>query len=130
MKPIFAVFLVVFSLLVLAPAYATEQDATLTNPNPSPPVIRERQDSMDPLKDFEQFVDDQGGLYFGLGLFPMLTMIIGFLAGKNTVRIFTLIVLFLMGIFHASGLFVYPDWYWAMSLLLGTVMVLGRQKSS
>lgn len=83
----------------------------------------------DPLKSFENFIETQGGLYFGLGLFPFVTMLFGFMAGKKTVRIFTLITLFIMGILHASGYYVYPDWYWTLSLLLGLVLVLGRQKS-
>ena len=89
----------------------------------------ERTTSSDPLKNFENFVESVGGFYFGLGLFPMVTMILGFMAGKKTVRIFTLITLFMMGILHASGYFVYPDWYWALALLLGLGLVMGRQRA-
>lgn len=92
-------------------------------------IQSERQSNADPLKNFEAFIDDMGGFYFGLGLFPFVTMVIGFMAGRKTVRIFTLITLFLMGIIHASGFFIYPDWYWTLSLLLGLVLVLGRQRS-
>lgn len=81
----------------------------------------------DPLKTFEGWIDDMGGLYFGISLFPMVVMIIGFMATKSTVHIFTLISLMAMGIIHASGFYIYPDWYWAFSLLFGVVLVLGRR---
>lgn len=92
-------------------------------------IQTERADTADHLKNFETFIEDQGGVYFGLTLFPFITMLVGFMAGKKTVRIFTLIILFMMGIFHASGFFVYPDWYWALAMLFGLGLVLGRQRS-
>ena len=92
------------------------QDQRITDPN-------------DRLLNFANWIEDSGGIWFGLGLFPFVTMIFGFMAGKKTVRIFTLAVLALMGIIHASGYFVYPDWYWSLSLLLGVGLILGRQKS-
>lgn len=85
--------------------------------------------SEDKLLEFINFVTAQGGVYFGLGVIPFAVMLIGFMAGKKTVRIFTLITLSLMGIIHASGYYVYPNWYWTLCLLLGIGLVLGRQKS-
>ena len=87
----------------------------------------ERSDHADKLKDFETWIADEGGLYFGLGVFPMVIMLIGFMATKGTVRIFTLISLSAMGILHASGYFVYPTWYWTLAILFGIVLILGRQ---
>lgn len=86
-------------------------------------------DTNDHLLAFINFVTSQGGVYFGLGVIPFAVMLIGFMAGKKTVRIFTLITLSLMGIIHASGYYVYPDWYWTLSLLFGIALVLGRMKS-
>lgn len=83
----------------------------------------------DHLLAFMQFVDSYGGIYFGLGVVPFAVMIIGFMAGKKTVRIFTLITLCLMGIIHASGYYQYPGWYWSLSILFGLGLVMGRQRS-
>lgn len=90
-------------------------------------IQAERSPHADKLKDFETWISDEGGLYFGMGVFPMVIMIIGFMATKATVRIFTLISLMSMGILHASGYFVYPTWYWTLAVLFGIVLVLGRQ---
>ena len=86
-----------------------------------------RGDHDDKLMDFATWIEDEGGLYFGMGVFPMLIMLIGFMATKATVRIFTLISLMAMGIIHASGYFEYPAWYWTLAILFGLVLVLGRQ---
>lgn len=86
-------------------------------------------DADDHLMQFINFVSLQGGAYFGLGALPFAVMLIGFLAGKKTVRIFTLATLFLMGMIHASGYYVYETWYWTLSLLFGIVLVMGRMKS-
>jgi len=91
-------------------------------------IIQEaRSEHSDPLMDFATWIEDEGGLYFGFGVFPMVIMLIGFMATKATVRIFTIISLSAMGILHASGYFVYPAWYWTLALLFGIVLVLGRQ---
>lgn len=74
------------------------------------------------------WIDAKGGLYFGLSVIPLAVMLIGLLATPKTTHIFTLAMLFVMGILHGSGLYVYPDWYWAMSILLGFVLVLGRRE--
>lgn len=86
-------------------------------------------DTDDKLFQFINFITAQGGVYFGLGALPFGVMLLGFLAGKKTVRIFTLATLFLMGIIHASGYYVYPDWYWTLSILFGIVLIMGRMKS-
>lgn len=83
----------------------------------------------DKLIAFIEMVTNYGGVYFGLGAVPFGVMLIGFMAGKKTVRIFTIATLFLMGIIHASGYFVYPDWYWTLCLLFGIILVMGRMKS-
>lgn len=90
-------------------------------------IQTERTAHADKLKDFETWISDNGGLYFGLGVFPMVIMLIGFMATKGTVRIFTLISLSAMGIIHASGYFAYPTWYWTLAILFGIVLILGRQ---
>ena len=91
------------------------QRTTTTNPD-------------DKLIEFIEFGDSQGGIWFGLGFVPFIIMLFGFMAGKKTVRIFTLITLFLMGMVHAAGYYVYPDWYWTLALLFGIVLVMGRMK--
>ncbi len=83
----------------------------------------------DRLLAFVNFIDGQGGVYFGLGVLPFGIMLIGFMAGKKTVRIFTLATLFLMGMIHASGYYIYPDWYWTICLLFGIILIMGRMKS-
>ena len=85
-------------------------------------------DPGDRLVQFEAMIQEYGGVYFGLGIFPFLTMFIGFLGGKNTVRIFTLAIMMIMGILHVTGYFTYPDWYWALAILFGIGLILGRQK--
>lgn len=94
----------------------SSQRTELTNPD-------------DKLLQFINFITDQGGVYFGLGVIPFGIMLIGFMAGKKTVRIFTLATLFMMGIVHASGYYIYPDWYWTLSLLFGIGLIMGRMKS-
>jgi len=94
----------------------SDQRTTITNPD-------------DKLLAFINFIAGQGGVYFGLGAVPFGVMLIGFMAGKKTVRIFTLATLMLMGILHASGYYVYPDWYWTLALLFGIILVMGRMKS-
>ncbi len=86
-------------------------------------------DTDDKLIQFINMVSGMGGVYFGLGALPFGVMLLGFMAGKKTVRIFTLATLFLMGIIHASGYYVYADWYWTLALLFGIVLVMGRMKS-
>lgn len=83
----------------------------------------------DPLLQFINYVDEMGGIWFGLGVIPFAVMMIGFMAGKKTVRIFTLLTLCLMGIIHGSGYYAYPSWYWTLALLFGIGLVMGRQKS-
>lgn len=84
--------------------------------------------SNDHLLNFANWIDEMGGFYFGLGLFPLAVMMFGFMATKDTVHIFTLASLFFMGIIHASGYFVYPPWFWAFSLLFGLVIVFSRRR--
>ncbi len=86
-------------------------------------------DTDDKLMQFINMVSGMGGVYFGLGVLPFGIMLIGFMAGKKTVRIFTLATLMLMGIVHASGYYVYPNWYWTLCLLFGLVLIMGRMKS-
>ncbi len=86
-------------------------------------------DTDDKLMQFIDMVSGMGGVYFGLGVLPFGIMLIGFMAGKKTVRIFTLATLMLMGIVHASGYYVYPNWYWTLCLLFGLVLIMGRMKS-
>ena len=86
-------------------------------------------DTDDKLMQFINMVSGMGGVYFGLGVLPFGIMLIGFMAGKKIVRIFTLATLMLMGIVHASGYYVYPNWYWTLCLLFGLVLIMGRMKS-
>ena len=86
-------------------------------------------DTDDKLMQFINMVSGMGGVYFGLGVLPFGIMLIGFMAGKKTVRIFTLATLMLMGIVHASGYYLYPNWYWTLCLLFGLVLIMGRMKS-
>lgn len=88
-----------------------------------------RSSNADPLKNFETMIDQYGGIFFGLSLFPFIVMIIGFMATPKTVGIFALITLMLMGIIHASGYFVYPEWYWFMMFLFAIPIIFTRARN-
>lgn len=90
-------------------------------------IQSQRSPTSNPLSWVANFIEEKGGLYFGLGLFPFIVMIIGLLATPRTTHIFTLITLFLMGILHGSGFFVYPEWFWAIMILLGIVLVWAKR---
>lgn len=78
------------------------------------------------LTSFIKWLSDHGGIYFGFTLGPFIPMLIGLMATPKTVGIFAVITLAIMGIVHASGLYVYPNWYWGLMLLFGVVLVLSR----
>lgn len=78
------------------------------------------------LTAFIKWIADHGGVYFGFTVGPFIPMLIGLMATPKTVGIFAIITLCAMGIVHASGLFVYPGWYWGLMILFGIVLVLSR----
>lgn len=80
----------------------------------------------DRLTRLAAWFDSMGGVYMGMPLFPFLVMMIGLLARPRTTGIFVIITLSFMGIIHGAGYYQYPDWYWALSLLFGLVVVLAR----
>lgn len=80
----------------------------------------------DPLAKVIQWIDKQGGLYFGFSVIPLAVMLIGMMATPKTTGIFAIATLMAMGIVQGAGFFVYPIWYWGMSMLLGIVVVLSR----
>ena len=81
-----------------------------------------------PIKAFEQAVNNFGGIYFGLSLFPFLVMLFGAMATAKTTGIFTIITLMLMGIIHASGYYQWPEWYWALMTLFAIPLVLSARR--
>ena len=87
-----------------------------------------RPDNSDPVKRLEAMIDQYGGAYFGMSLFPFAVMLIGCMATPKTVGIFAVITLMIMGILHGSGYYLYPDWYWALMLLFGLPLVLSRRR--
>lgn len=95
--------------------------------NPELDIIEpQRGSNSDRLTRLAAWFDSMGGVYMGMGLFPFLVMMIGLLARPRTTHIFVIITLSFMGILHGSGYYQYPDWYWALSLLFGIVIVLAR----
>jgi hypothetical protein len=86
-----------------------------------------RSPGSDRLVRFAEWFDGFGGVYMGMSLFPFLVMLIGMLARPRTTHIFVIIVLSLMGILHGSGYYQYPEWFWALSILFGLVIVLSRR---
>lgn len=87
----------------------------------------QRPANYDRLTKLAAWFDSMGGVYMGMSLFPFLVMMIGLLARPRTTHIFAIITLCFMGIIHASGYYVYPDWYWTLSLLFGLVIVLAKK---
>ena len=81
-----------------------------------------------PIKAFEQAINNFGGIYFGLSLFPFLVMLFGAMATAKTTGIFTIITLMLMGIIHASGYYEWPEWYWALMTLFAIPLVLSARR--
>jgi hypothetical protein len=90
-------------------------------------ITPQRPADSDRLTQLAAWFDSLGGVYMGMSLFPFLVMMIGFLAGPKTTHIFVIITLSFMGIIHASGYFVYPEWFWIFSLFFGMVVVLSRK---
>lgn len=86
-----------------------------------------RSPDSDRLLKLASWFDSLGGVYMGMSLFPFIVMMVGLLATPRTTHIFVIITLMFMGIIHASGYYQYPPWFWTLSLLFATVIVLARK---
>ena len=97
--------------------------STVTISDPRKPTQGET-----PLNELDKWIIDHGGIYFGMGIFTFGFIIIGVMASPKTVPIFTIILVILAGLLHATGIFILPAWFWGIAIIMTITLVLKRKK--
>ena len=97
--------------------------STVTISDPRKPTQGET-----PLNELDKWIINHGGIYFGMGIFTFAFIIIGVMASPKTVPIFTIILVILAGLLHATGIFILPAWFWGIAIIMTITLVLKRKK--
>ena len=97
--------------------------STVTISDPRKPTQGET-----PLNELDKWIINHGGIYFGMGIFTFGFIIIGVMASPKTVPIFTIILVILAGLLHATGIFILPAWFWGIAIIMTITLVLKRKK--
>ena len=82
-----------------------------------------------PLIKMDKFFEKMGGLFFGLGIFTIFFLFIGFMASPKTVHIYTIIIMIFAGILNGMGVFAFPVWMWGVMIFMAIVLVFQRRRS-
>ena len=80
-----------------------------------------------PLIKINEFFGSMGGMFFGLGIFTLFLVMIGFMASPKNVPIFTIIVMIFAGILNGMGLFEFPYWMWGVMIFMSIVLIFQRR---
>lgn len=81
-----------------------------------------------PLVKVDTFFKSFGGGWFGLSIFTIFLVFIGFMASPKTVHIYTIIIMIFAAILNAIHVFEFPAWMWGLMIFMSIVLVLQRKK--
>lgn len=80
-----------------------------------------------PLNDLNDWIQEQGGIYFGMGIFGIAFILIAVMATPKTVPLFTILLLIFAGILQATDILTLPIWFWGMAIILSIPLVFKRK---